>query len=45
VDVLRRALQLGEDRQLVAGALGVRVCDFEQDGAVALDDQWAIRHS
>jgi len=45
VDVLGRALQLGEDRELVAGALGVGVGDLEEHGAVALDDQGAIRHS
>lgn len=45
VDVLGSAFQLGEDRQFVAGALGIGVGDFEQHGAIALDDQGAIRHS
>ena len=44
VDVLGRALELGEDRQFVAGALGVRVRHFEQHGAVALHDEGAVSH-
>ena len=45
VDVLGRALELGEHREIVAGVLGVRVGDLEQHGAVALDDQGSIRHN
>ena len=45
VDVLGRALELGEDREVVPGVFGVRVRDLEQHGAVALHDEWAVRHN
>ena len=45
VDVLGGALQLGEDRELVAGVVGVGMRDLEQHGAVALHDQGAVRHN
>ena len=45
VDVLGRALQLGEDREFVAGVVGVGVRDFEQHGAVALHDQGPVSHN
>ena len=44
VDVLGRALELGEDRELVARRLGVRVCDFEQHSPVALHDERTVSH-
>ena len=44
VDVLGRALELGEHGEVVPCILGGRMRDLEQDGAVALDDQGAIRH-
>jgi hypothetical protein len=43
--VLGGALQLGEDGQVVARILGERVRDFEQNRAVTLNNQRAIRHS
>ena len=44
VDMLRRALQLGERRDGVAGLGGQLVVDFQQDGLVALDDQGPVIH-
>ena len=42
VDVLGGALELGEDREVVAGVFGERVRDLEQHGAVALHDEGAV---
>ena len=42
VHVLGCALELGEDREVVARVLGERVRDLEQHGAVALHDQGAV---
>jgi hypothetical protein len=44
VDVLGRALQLGEDREVVAGVVGLRVRDLEEHCAVGLDDKGAVGH-
>lgn len=43
--MLRSALKLRENSELVPRALGVRMRDLQQDGAVALHDQRAIRHN
>jgi hypothetical protein len=45
VDVFRRALQFGEDAEIVPGILSSWMRDLEQDRAVALDNQGAVRHS
>ena len=45
VDVLGCALELGEDRELVARGLGVAMRHLEQHGAIALHDEWAVRHN
>ncbi len=45
VNVLRGALQFGEDGEFVAGVVGVRMRHFEQHGAVALHDEGAVRHN
>jgi hypothetical protein len=45
VHVLWSPLQLGEDRELVAGVVGVRVRHLEQHGAVTLHDQRPVRHN
>jgi hypothetical protein len=45
VDVLWRALKLCENGQVVARVIGERVRNFQQNGAIALDDQGAIGHS
>ena len=44
VDVLGRALELGEDREFVPRALGVRMGYFEQHRPVALHDERAVSH-
>jgi hypothetical protein len=38
VNVLGRALQLGENAQIVTGISGVWMVDFQQCGLVALND-------
>ena len=40
VHVLGGTVQLGENRQVVAGVPGIRVRHLEEHRAVALDDQW-----
>ena len=42
--MLGSALQLGEDRQIVAGFLRIRMRHFQQHGAVALHDQRPIHN-
>ena len=44
VDVLGRALELGERRDLAAAGFGLVVIDLEQQGLVALDDQGSVGH-
>ena len=44
VDVLGRAFELGEDRELVPRAFGVRMGYFQQHRPVALHDERAVSH-
>src|SRR6218665_2348563 len=44
VNVLGSPLELGEDREPVAGIRGERVRYLEEHSAVALHNEWAIRH-
>ena len=42
VDVLRGALELGEDGEVVAGVPGIRMRDLKQDRSVTLDNERAV---
>jgi hypothetical protein len=42
VHVLGRSLEFGEDREVVPRVLRERMGDFEEHGAVALHDEWAV---
>ena len=45
MDVLGGTLELGEDRELVAGALGVGMGHFEQHRPIALHDEGTVSHN
>jgi hypothetical protein len=42
VDVLRCALEFGEDSQIVPGILGGRVRNLEENGSIALHDERTV---